>query len=153
MPRHEISGERKALYYGGLGLMGLGFLLFISVFFSAATSFGNFHNFERRTQSQATRAIAGMVLMVVGGGLRTVGARGLAGSGVILDPQKARQDVEPWSRMAGGVVKDALSEADLPKVLGGQHQEPASVVKVRCQQCKALNDEDAKFCKQCGAGL
>ncbi|MBI5833654.1 MAG: zinc-ribbon domain-containing protein [Armatimonadetes bacterium] len=24
---------------------------------------------------------------------------------------------------------------------------------MRCQQCHALNDEDAKFCKQCGQPL
>ena len=39
--------------------------------------------------------------------------RGLAGSGVVLDPEKAREDVEPWSRMAGGVVKDALDESGI----------------------------------------
>ncbi len=27
------------------------------------------------------------------------------------------------------------------------------VVKVRCRSCQALNDEAAKFCDQCGAGI
>lgn len=31
-----------------------------------------------------------------------------AGSGVILDPEKAKEELEPFSRMAGGMVKDAL---------------------------------------------
>ena len=47
-----------------------------------------------------------------------IAARGLAGSGVVLDPEKARTDVEPWTRMAGGMVGDALDEAgiDLRKI-------------------------------------
>ena len=40
-----------------------------------------------------------------------LGRRGLAGSGAILDPGRARTDLEPWSRMAGGMAKDALDEA------------------------------------------
>jgi hypothetical protein len=43
---------------------------------------------------------------------------GLAGSGLKLDPQGARRDVEPWARMTGGVVKDAMDEAGIK--LGGQ---------------------------------
>ena len=31
--------------------------------------------------------------------------------------------------------------------------ESKEVVKVRCQSCKTLNDEDAKYCKKCGAIL
>jgi len=44
---------------------------------------------------------------------------GAAGSGIVLDPERAREDVEPWARMAGGVVKDALDEAG---IASGQHQ-------------------------------
>lgn len=40
-----------------------------------------------------------------------LGRMGLAGSGMVLDPEGARRDVEPWARMAGGVVKDAIDEA------------------------------------------
>lgn len=29
----------------------------------------------------------------------------------------------------------------------------AEVIKVRCQQCGHLNDEDAKFCQGCGTAL
>lgn len=42
-----------------------------------------------------------------------IGRRGLAGSGLKLDPEEARRDLEPWSRMAGGVVQDALDETGL----------------------------------------
>ena len=51
------------------------------------------------------RAIAGMGLLIVGGIVRGIGARGLAGSGVVLDPDKAHEELEPYSRMAGGMVR------------------------------------------------
>ena len=34
-----------------------------------------------------------------------------------------------------------------------QAAEAKQIVKVRCPDCRALNEEDAKFCKQCGRGL
>lgn len=40
-----------------------------------------------------------------------LGHSGLAGSGMKLDPQEARRDLEPWSRMSGGILKDTLDEA------------------------------------------
>jgi hypothetical protein len=90
-------------------------------------------------------SISVMVLLVVGQLVRRVGARGLAGSGVLLDPQKARDDLEPYSRMAGGMVKDALDEADID--LGAKKEK---VIMIRCQSCGKLNEEDSKFCQECG---
>ena len=69
----------------------------------------------------------------------------MAGSGVVLDPEKARQELEPYSRMAGGMVKDALDEADVN--LGGK---PERVIMIKCGSCGKLNQEDAKFCQECG---
>jgi hypothetical protein len=94
-----------------------------------------------------------MGLMVVGGILMSVGARGAAGSGLVLDPSRARQDLEPWSRMGGGMVQDALSEVNVVRKIeeGAAHPQPQ--VKIRCRKCQALNDETAKFCNQCGAPL
>jgi len=63
----------------------------------------------------------------------------------VLDPEKAREDLEPYSRMAGGMVKDAMDEAAV-KLGGG---EPEKVVMIKCRACGKLNDEDAKFCKEC----
>jgi hypothetical protein len=86
-----------------------------------------------------------MALLLVGGILRGIGARGLAGSGVVLDPHKAREELEPYSRMTGGMVKDALDEAGVD--LGGK---PERVVMLKCPACGKLNAEDAKFCQECG---
>jgi hypothetical protein len=158
-PRRNLSPERKAAYYIGSGMGLLGFILFISTFFSAAMNFGDFNNFEGRTRSMAFRSILGMVLMIAGGFVSGVGRQGLAGSGLMLDPEKQREDLEPWSRSAGGMANDTLSEIGLAKSAEqalnrlGDDDESKQVVKVRCRACQALNDEQAKFCDQCGAAL
>ena len=68
---------------------------------------------------------------------------------MILDPEKARDELEPYSRMAGGMVKDALNEADI-KIGGG---DPQKVVMIKCPACGKLNEEDSKFCQECGKQL
>ena len=50
--------------------------------------------------------------------------------------------------MAGGMVKDALDEADVQ--LGGPTGAPEKVVMIRCRECGKLNEEDSKFCQECG---
>jgi hypothetical protein len=172
MPNTEISPERKAAYYGGMVLMGLGFLLFISNFFFVAGKMGEpdkrpplgspewHEQFDKRSaesgrfgQGMMFRALGGMGLIVLGGFLMRVGAAGLAGSGVVLDPQKARKDVEPWSRATGGIISDVVSEIDAVKNLQKPAEPPPPVVKVRCRRCQALNDEASRFCGQCAASL
>ncbi len=96
-----------------MALAVIGFLSFGSVFISGALHFGDFSEFQQRTRSMAARAIIGMGLMIGGGILMRVGRMGVAGSGIKLDPEETRKDVEPWSRMTGGVVKDALDEAGI----------------------------------------
>ncbi|RYG66554.1 zinc ribbon domain-containing protein, partial [bacterium] len=92
----------------------------------------------------------GMGMMVVGGILSGIGRAGMAGSGIVLDPQKQREDLKPWSRMAGGMVNDALEQVDVVKSVSASGRE---VIKVRCPACRTLNDEDAKFCDECGKPL
>ncbi len=142
----KISEERQAAYYLGLGLMILGGLLFVSTFFSFATHFGDFSVGPAFGKSLALRAFGGMALIFIGGIIRGIGARGVAGSGVVLDPEKARDDLEPYARMTGGMLKDALDEADI----GIGRKEPERVVMVKCQACGTLNQEAAKFCQECG---
>jgi hypothetical protein len=59
------------------------------------------------------QALGGAGLIVSGALLRRVGSHGLAGSGVVLDPRRARQDVQPWSELRGGVLRDTLDTAGL----------------------------------------
>lgn len=118
MAQRQIPPGRKGIFYFGMIIGGIGFLFFISTFFSAASSFGDFTNFQERGRSQGRRAVGGMIMMMIGSVMVGVGRMGLAGSGIKLDPEEARRDVEPWSRMTGGVVKDALDEAGIK--LGSQ---------------------------------
>ena len=55
--------------------------------------------------------------------------------------------------MAGGVVQDALSETEILKRDKDAPNAPAPLVKVRCRNFHALNDENAKFCDQCGSAM
>src|SRR4051812_42550442 len=110
MPNRQISTQRKARHRLGTILFGIGALLFISTFLSAAWHFGDFNDFEGRTRSMAIRSVVGIVLMFAGGGLIIVGAAGAAGSFLKLDPEQARKDLEPWARLSGGLTKDSLDE-------------------------------------------
>jgi hypothetical protein len=144
----EISEGRKTAFYLGTALQVLGGIMFASTFVIFAANFGNFSHFNETAQSSMFLAFGGMALLVVGAIIRRVGARGLAGSGTVLDPDRARQELEPYSRMAGGMIHDVLDEADVN--LSGR---PEKVIMVRCPSCGKLNEEDSKFCQECGKAL
>ncbi len=103
-----IPPERKAVYYTGMGLAILGLILFLSTFVTFALHFGKFDHFEENARSDFLRAIAGMVLLIVGGAVMNVGARGFARSGVMLDPERAKEELEPYARMSGGLTDAAF---------------------------------------------
>jgi hypothetical protein len=94
-------------------LTGIGLLLFLSTFVSFISNFGNFADFEGRSRSGMMRAFVGMVCMGIGQFIMRLGRAGVAGSGLTLDPPEARRDLEPWSRMSGGMLKDTLDEAGI----------------------------------------
>jgi hypothetical protein len=144
----KISQDRNAAYYVGLLLQILGGLLFGSVIVTFITRSGDFTDFEGRARSEALRAFIGIALMMINGIIRGFGSKGLAGSDVLLDPERARQELEPYSRMAGGMVRDTMDEARLD--LG---REPERVIVIKCRECAALNSESANFCQECGIKL
>jgi len=159
-PRPDISPRRKVLYYGGGSVSIIGLILFLSVFITGISRFGDFTDFEARTRSEAMRGVLGMIMIAVGAVIATIGARGAAGSGVILDPQKARKDLEPWNRMAGGMANDALSEIEVVQKVVQKlsdppppAQPPQPPIKLRCRNCQTLCNEQAKFCSRCGQPL
>jgi hypothetical protein len=141
----RLSGDRKAAFYIGTALMIVGGIAFGYSFVMFGAHFGDFSNFEADTKSWMATAFGGMALVLIGRIVRGIGVRGLAGSGILLDPERARQDLEPYSRMAGGMVKDALEEANVD--VGGR---PAKVVAINCSSCGKLNEEDSQFCQECG---
>ena len=139
----KISQSRKAAFYIGTVLALVGALSFCSVFFLIGSV-----TEEVPDQSIVFRAFGGLILVVVGMNIRQIGARGLAGAGVVLDPEKAREELEPYSWMAGGMAKDALDEAGVD--LGGGAEPPVKVVMLKCRACNKLNEGDSKFCQECG---
>lgn len=148
----KISSERKVTYYIGIGMMVLGFLLFISVFFSAASFMSNpfaGSGIGAGGGPSFTNAVIGMVLIFAGSIVMNIGAKGAAGSGLLLDPEKAREDLKPYSEAAGGMINDAISNIDVVDKIANSKAEK-EVIKIRCRSCGSLNDEDAKYCKSCG---
>lgn len=155
----KLSNQRKATYYIGMGMTILGFILFISVFFSFIgmmnrdmNSLNIMEPFGFNRGPSFGRPLIGMILMIVGQLVMRVGARGAAGSGIILDPDRAREDLKPYSEAAGGMINDVISNIDA----FDKKEEPTEtkeIIKVRCRDCGGLNDEDARFCKACGKPL
>lgn len=152
-PQRDIPPERKTIYYVGTAMSGLGLLMFLSSFLFFIAHFGDFSNFESNARTNGFLAFGGMILIIVGGGIAGVGRSGLAGSGLLLDPQRARRDREPWNRMAGGMANDTLSEMPILTEIVGHRDGGEPIVKVRCRACSALNEESSKFCGQCGQKL
>ena len=166
----KISKERKITYYIGMGLMVLGFILFISQFFKAGKlmgtpfmdgSFGNDpiidtytfrHQIPRNSGPSFATSVIGMILMITGGIVMGVGAKGAAGSGLMLDPEKAREDLKPFSEAKGGTINDVISNIDVVDRIT-KPDNGREVIKIRCRSCGSLNDEDAKYCKSCGKDI
>jgi hypothetical protein len=155
MVERQVSAGRKIAFYGGYLSFALGILLFLSAPLSMFSVFSAFSPAAPFSPGGLLgiflRAVAGMGLMVLGAFLRRIGILGLAGSVTTLDPPKARRDLEPWSRAAGGLVGDALSEVGTAR--GTAAGAAPEKVMVRCPRCKALNEEGARFCNQCAAQL
>ena len=96
-----------------MGRVALGMMLFFFAFVSHISLFADSSNFEARAAWDMKNGLAGGICIVLGQFVMRLGRSGLAGSGLKLDPQEARKDLEPWSRMTGGMLKDALDEADI----------------------------------------
>jgi hypothetical protein len=97
-------------------------------------------------------SIVGMILIIAGGIVSNIGARGAAGSGLILDPEQAREDLKPFNEARGGMINDVISNIDIVDKIT-HTQETKEIIKIKCRNCGDLNDEDAKFCKGCGHEL
>lgn len=145
--QQNVSGGRRLIYQIGILLQVIGMLLFFSVFISFINDFGNFDNFDSKAASAQLRGFSGLILAAIGRGLQSLGRNGVAGSGWVLDTEQERKDLEPINRMRGKQLNDVLEEANLNKHLGqNQHQ----TIKIRCRNCRHLNDETNRFCGGCG---
>ena len=139
----NITQKQKTGYYLGMILIGIGIIMFSAPFIDVL--FNGLEPNERGLPESFKVALVGFVLLAIGNILRSISARGLAGSGLLLAPKQARKDLEPYSRMAGGMIQDALEESG--GLTSGKTPEK---VMIRCQACKKLNEEDSRFCQECG---
>ncbi|MCR2043027.1 zinc ribbon domain-containing protein [Anaerosalibacter massiliensis] len=144
---NKISKKRKAIYYIGLVLIIIGIILFISNFFIDIES-----DFVEGPSSFIRRPLIGMVFITIGNILMSIGAKGTAGSGLILDPEKAREDLKPYSAAKGRMINDTIENIDMAKDMAESKGESQvkEIIKIKCKNCGTLNDEDAIFCKSCG---
>jgi hypothetical protein len=149
MSRH-VSPGRQGVHALGTLLIAIGLISFLSVFVTVAGVVGGGSAFGDSPSFMP--AVIGMILMIAGGALRSIGAKGIHGSGLVLDPQRARRELEPHSRQVGGMIGDALDEAGIG--VGAREPQPVErVVMIRCTTCQTLNDDGSKFCQECGAKL
>lgn len=157
----ELKTWRKVLYIIGNVFLVLGVILFFTVFIDSGYDIyfeGNSLRYSSRFFYDSTfRAIFGFGLILLGTVMKELAKKGLAGAGLILDPERERRDAEPFSRSKGGKFADSYDEfrnesnfhEDLERVRVSQKEK----IMVRCPKCKTLNDEDASFCKSCGTKL
>ena len=139
MDKNKISTGRKVLFYLGNVLVVVGIVLFISVFF---TFFSD--DFDASFNSMP-RSVIDIIFIGFGSFLRSLGGLGPAGSGILLDPERARKDLKPHTNMLGEMVSDVVEKINANK--------EDIQIKVKCQSCGTLNDEDATYCKSCGVKI
>jgi hypothetical protein len=145
----KLSQKRKATYYIGMGIMILGLVLFFSVFISVFMMMSNPSSFHI---PPIGNGFIGFILGAIGNIVMRIGAKGAAGSGLLLDPEQAREDLKPFNEAKGGMINDMINQIDVvDDIIKTSHDK--EIIKIKCRSCGALNDEDAKFCKGCGASL
>lgn len=132
---HDIPKNRQLLFKIGTVSCVIGVILFLSSFFTF---------FLSDLPLMFITAPLGMILLIIGSILREIGSRGLAGSGLILNPKQARDDLKPHSQALGGVINDVISEVKIIE---------KEIIKIRCHDCRSLNDESDKYCSNCGKEL
>ena len=108
----------------------------------------NMHN----RSSKMAGPFIGFIMFASGAVMLSVGRKGLAGSGIILSPEGERKDLEPWNRSKGRQMQDMLEETQLDEMLQNSNTQKI-VVKVRCSECNHLNDEEDKYCGECGTKM
>ncbi len=165
----DFSPERKAIHGIGTIVRIIGSIMFISVFFIGFSQknkpkkpwnyskpkSNNQWNYPRTSPKPKPNhgfpktIIIGFGLVFIGGVLTTLARNGVAGSGLILDAEQERRDLEPVSRIIGGRINDAFMEVNLE----GKFPKTKEIIKIRCLKCESLNDEEDNFCGKCGSKI
>ena len=145
----RISNNRKAAYYVGIAMIVIGIVLFLSVFVVTFGMMSDKNDFSMNRMPPFKNAVIGMILMIAGSAISNIGAKGAAGSGLILEPDQAREDLKPFNEAKGKMINDLIGNIDLVDKFV-ETKEEKEIIKIKCRSCSCLNDEDAKFCKNCG---
>ncbi|MBI5852139.1 MAG: zinc ribbon domain-containing protein [Planctomycetes bacterium] len=152
----SIAPERRRAYAVGMAFQVLGGIAFLIGFVGFATGGMSAVSSAGQSGSPFTWwfvCLVAMGFLAAGAFVRRVAARGVAGSGLVLDPERAREDLEPYARAGGGLLRDALDESGLLGQDAPPREPQGQLVKLRCRECRGLNDESARFCSTCGAKL
>ncbi len=142
------KNPRQLLHYLGMAIQGVGLLMFASLFLNFARRFGDFNDFDRRMQTQATIGFLSMALIVAGKLLCFGVVRGAQYLDWRSDPNHAQPRFTPFTRMKSGTQHDPKDDGRLP--LGRQ---PETIVLLKCRRCGETSGEKAKFCQACGEKL
>ena len=121
----KISKERKVTYYIGLGMIVLGFILFISTFFEAAGFGGRLMrsnpfmedpftggSFVSDVDSSFSRAIIGMIFIIAIAIVASIAPKVQQ----VRDScwiRKGKEDLKPFNEAKGGMINDVISNIDV----------------------------------------
>ena len=143
----ELSRERKKKYKAGAVLIFLGGLLFLSYFLDIIFFILNVDDARSafdETRNMWLRALLGMILMALGRMKQSRALTGLMKPNTNMDLEQYIEERKHLRKLKGKQLNDTLSEINLAKYLG------TPVIKIKCQNCSHLNDEEDKFCGDCG---
>lgn len=158
---------RRRLYLSGVATAAVGLFVLVTVLLSVARTFGDLSEFEGQAVSIATRALGGVVLVAAGFAVMTLTDNGLTNGFVEIDAlrddessdddahndQNARHEkrFDESSPDAANVVDASTHES------GGSERNSLSAMMPPegfcCLACRAVNDQEARYCDQCGANL
>ena len=172
-PPQAVGGNkpiRKGLIFIGLIILMIGLALtaigFSAMFSTPNEPAGSEDEFNTRTQSSFTgfgMVGAGFFLVFIGGVLLAIGfgaghSRYYGGTrssvnwsgGMGKPANEFPQEGDNVGTSRPPQVEDEDNEADENDHEGREKAPEKEVVKVKCQECGHLEDEDAEFCSKCG---
>ena len=143
--RPMSDGQRNTLYFAGIGLAAFGMLLVILAVAGAVLRGGA----AAGLTTLVWRAAGGMSLTAIGLAVLTVSSRGMPGSAIDMeseftdDPKSRRPADDEVADPFAGTLSDESATAVRERPAG----DPATLV---CHWCHAANDDQARYCDQCG---
>lgn len=159
MNEQQMTEIRRLVFAGGLVLIVFGTVFAIGSKFHIFNAHPQAPIHMPSSQPAATTTSKGTdtslyvmdsVLILAGVMMMVYGRKGMAEAVPNPDPQQAKPKAS-WNSALDRAFEDAVSQSsNLMDVFQPKDTKSTAVVKVRCLQCQSLNDENAKFCSECG---